>query len=360
VGNERIKIGIIGTGAIATHCHIPAYQALPEVEIIGVADANETRAKETARKFGIPHAFADYRELLELEGLRAVSVCSPNAFHAEQSIAAMEAGLAVLCEKPMSTILADAQKMVATSRRTQSLLMIGMTTRFHEHTQALRRQVGEGLLGDVYYIKAGWLRRTGIPGYGSWFTNKDLAGGGALLDIGVHYLDIALWTAGFPTPISVSGKVFTKFGNRRKGLGTWGADICEGEHRFDVDDLATAFVRLDNGAVLTLEVSWAAYVAEQGERYLKLMGTEGGAEISSRFANDAPLRLFWEQDGLQADTSLHVKVDEFGHWREIAHFIACVKGETEPLVTLDESLIVAKVLDAIYRSAETGAEVTIE
>lgn len=361
MNSTRFKIGVIGAGAIAAQVHIPAWQALSDTEIVGVVDAKLERAQEVAKKHGIANAFSDYRELLKVPGLDAVSVCSPNAFHAEQSIAALEAGINVLCEKPMAIKLADAEAMVAAAKRTGKLLMIGMTNRFRPDTEALRQYVADGLLGDVYYMKAGWLRRSGIPGYGSWFTNKDLAGGGCLLDIGVHFLDLALWVAGFPKPVSVTGTTFMEFGNRGKALGGWGADIYhQGKQRFDVDDLATAFIRLDNGAVLTLEVSWAAYVGDHGENYLKFLGTEGGAELSSRFGDNFPMRYYSEKNGHQYDSTIYVSPSKTPHWTEIAHFLNCVKGLEQPKVPLAESLIVAKVLDGIYRSAESGQEVSIK
>lgn len=360
MNNDTIKVGVIGTGGIAAQVHIPAYEAVPGVEIVAVADPNEGRVQRVAREHGIPNAFTDYRDLLSVDGIEVVSVCSPNAFHAQQSIAALDAGMNVLCEKPMATKLEDAEAMIEAAHKSGKLLMIGMTNRFRPDTQALKHYVEDGLLGDVYYIKAGWLRRTGIPGYGSWFTNKALSGGGSLLDIGVHYLDLAMWISGFSKPMTVSGVTFAKFGTRGKALGSWGADIFrEGKQHFDVDDLASAFIRLESGAALTLEVSWAAYVAEQGEQYLKFMGTEGGAEISSRFGKDTTLRYFSEKHDLQYDSSVHVNSGQKPHWTEIAHFLRCVKGQEFPLVTLQESLTVAKILDGIYRSAESGTEVTI-
>ncbi len=361
MSSERIRVGVIGSGAIASQVHIPAYLSVPGVEIVGVADPKLERAEQVAAQYGIPRAFGDYRELLAEARPDVVSVCSPNAFHAEQSIAALEAGANVLCEKPMAIRLEDARAMLEAARRSGKLLMIGMTNRFRPDTATLRQYVADGLLGDVYYMKAGWLRRTGIPGYGSWFTNRQLSGGGSLLDIGVHYLDLALWIAGFPKPVSVSGMTFAKFGNRGKALGGWGADIYrEGKQLFDVDDLATAFIRFENGSVLTLEVSWAAYVGEQGENYLRFLGTEGGAEISSRFGKDFPVRYYSEKHDLQYDSTVYVSPGQKTHWTEIAHFIACVRGEEQPLVTHDESLTVAKVLDGIYRSAESGEEVSLD
>lgn len=360
MSSDSIKVGVIGAGGIASQVHIPAYLTLPDVEIVGVVDPKEGRAAQVAKEHGIPHAFTDHRDLLALDGLQIVSVCSPNAFHAPQAIEALEAGINVLCEKPMAVLVRDAEAMIEAQRRTGKVLMIGMTNRFRPDVQAMRQYVQDGLLGELYYIKAGWLRRSGIPGYGSWFTNKALAGGGCLLDIGVHFLDLAMWAADFPKPVSVSGTTFSKFGCRGMALGGWGADICrDGIQHFDVDDLATAFVRLENGGVLTLEVSWAAYVADHGENYVRLMGTEGGVEMSSRYGPEFPVRFYSEKHGIQYDSTVYVSPSKKPHQAEIAHFVECVKGNAEPLVTLDESLTIAKILNGIYESAETGKEVAI-
>ncbi|NPV09729.1 MAG: Gfo/Idh/MocA family oxidoreductase [Anaerolineae bacterium] len=360
MADGKIRVGVIGAGAIASQVHIPAYLAVPGVEVVAVADPKEGRAQAVADRYGIPQAFTDYRDLIAGNGIDAVSICSPNAFHAEQTIAALEAGLHVLCEKPMSVRVPDAEAMIGTAARTGRVLLIGMTNRFRPDTAALRKYVEDGLLGEIYYLKAGWLRRTGIPGYGSWFTTRKLSGGGSLLDIGVHYLDLALWVAGFPKPVSVTGMTYAKFGPRGMALGNWGADIYrEGKQTFDVDDLATAFIRFENGAVLTLEVSWAAYVSEQGENYLRFLGTEGGAEISSRYGKDYPVRYFGERHGTQYDSTIYVSPGQRPHWTEIAHFIACVRGECEPLVRHEEALTVARILNAIYESAESGETVKI-
>jgi len=356
-----IRIGIIGAGGIAQGAHIPGYQHVPGAKIVAIADPKEGRAAEVAAKFGIPNAYTSAEDLLAAGGLDAVSICSPNAFHAPQSIAALKAGLHVLCEKPMAINVPDAEAMIKTAKQTGKLLMIGMTNRFRPDTQTLKKFVDDGLLGNIYYAKAGWLRRSGIPGYGSWFTTKALAGGGCLLDIGVHYLDLALWVAGFPKPVSVTGMTYSEFGPRGLALGNWGADIYrEGKQTFDVDDLATAFIRFEGGQVLTLEVSWAAHVGEQGENYLRFMGTDGGAEIASRNGADYPVRYFGDIHGTSYDSKLFVSPGTNTHWTEIAHFISCIRGESQLAIKHEEALTVVKILDAVYQSAKTGDAVRIK
>jgi predicted dehydrogenase len=357
--SDPIKVGIVGAGAIASQVHIPAYCNLPGVEIVAVTDVVEDRAKQVAKQYGIPRAYSDARDMFAQDGIEVVSVCTPNAFHAPQSIAALEAGINVLCEKPMAVRLDEALAMVEAQKRTGKLLMIGMTSRFRQDFQVMRGYVQDGMLGDIYYIKAGWLRRSGIPGYGSWFTNKDLAGGGCVLDIGVHFLDIAMWVSGFPKPVAVSGTTFAKFGPRAKALGGWGADIYrDGPHRFDVDDLATAFVRMADGTALTLEVSWAAHTSEQGENYVRIFGTEGGIEYNSRY-EQYPVRYHSDKNEVPFDQIVYVDQTKHPHQLEIQHFLDCVRGTAKPMVSLEESVTIAKILDGIYRSGESGKEVSV-
>ncbi|NLT43289.1 MAG: Gfo/Idh/MocA family oxidoreductase [Anaerolineae bacterium] len=355
-----IRVGIIGAGGIAQHAHIPGYKDAPGVKIVAVADPKEGRAQKVADHFDIPNAYTSAEDLLAAGGIDAVSICSPNAFHASQSIAALKAGLHVLCEKPMAISVPDAEAMIATAKETGKQLMIGMTNRFRPDTQTLRDYAQAGMLGDIYYFKAGWLRRSGIPGYGSWFTTKSQSGGGCLLDIGVHYLDLALWIAGFPKPVSVTGTTFAEFGPRGLALGNWGEDIYrEGKQTFDVDDLATAFIRFEGGQVLTLEVSWAAHVGEGGENYIRFLGTKGGAEMSSRNGAEYPVRYFSDSFGSSYDSTVYVSPGRNTHWTEIKHFVSCIRGEAELAIKHEEALTVIKILSAIYESAKTGKSVQL-
>ncbi|NLG50863.1 MAG: Gfo/Idh/MocA family oxidoreductase, partial [Chloroflexi bacterium] len=192
----NLRVGIIGAGFIATRGHVPAYRAVPGVEVVALCDINEKRARAVSEELGIPQAYTDYHAMLEHENLDVVSVCSPNAFHAQMTIDALNAGAHVLCEKPMALNYADAQAMFAASQRAGRSLTIGFHMRYQPEFQTVKQILSDGKLGEVYYIKSSMLRRNGIPGYGSWFTNKDLAGGGAMMDIGCHMLDLSLWMLG--------------------------------------------------------------------------------------------------------------------------------------------------------------------
>ncbi|HIQ04952.1 MAG TPA: Gfo/Idh/MocA family oxidoreductase [Anaerolineae bacterium] len=360
VEKTQLNTGIIGAGFIATRGHIPGYQRLPGVQVLAICDVDEARARSVAEEFHIPHVFTNYHDLLAMDEIDIVSVCPPNRFHAEMSIAALEAGKHVLCDKPMAMNAAEARQMVAAAERSGNFLTLGLHNRYHPEVQVLKRIVDGGTLGEIYYAKASLLRRTGIPGYGSWFTNKDLAGAGALFDIGVHILDLALYIIGHRLPVSVSGATFAKMGTRQRGLGNWGIEIHrEGQARFDVDDLATAFMRFDDGAVLIVDTSWAGYA--RSEERLQFWGTEGGAEISSLWADEgAPLRLQLDLNGLPTEARPAVPRASVGsYFAAIEEFVNCVREGRQPPITPQQGLTVTQILDAILESASTGREVRL-
>jgi predicted dehydrogenase len=316
----------LGRVFISVRGHAPGYRAAPGVEVAALCDIKADRASAAAQELGIPKVYTDYREMLAQEKLDLVSVCSPNAFHAEMTIAALRAGAHVLCEKPMALTYADAQAMIAASREAGRSLTVGFHNRYRPEMRAVYDALRDGKLGKIYYAKASMLRRSGIPGYGSWFTNKDLAGGGALMDIGCHILDLALWMLGHPKPVSVSAATYAQFGPRAKGLGTWGSDHYPAGARFDVDDLATAFVRFEGGLTLTLEASWAGHGTD-GTR-LQFFGAEGGIEYNDKlFGKVAPVHLFGESDGKLTEEEVPFsQVEGSAYQIEIADWIAAIEA----------------------------------
>jgi predicted dehydrogenase len=346
--DRNVRVAIIGSGGIARYAHVPGYKAQKGVEIVAVCDVVLDKAAEIAHEFGIPRWYGSYQELLENEKLDAISICTPNVAHRETTIAALEAGLHVLCEKPMAMNLCEAQEMAAAARRTGRILQVGLQWRFTGEAQALKRFIDGGELGDIYYGEATCMRRRGIPGWGV-FTQKALQGGGALIDIGVHTLDHTMWLMGNPRPVAVSGVTYAAFGKRSDVVSTWAPwDPA----RFDVDDMGVALVRFEGGASLILRASWAANI-EKPYQETRILGTNGGASMS-------PLRIFKEMHGALVDISPTEIPDVKPHAAEIAHFIACVRGEHACAVNLDSVLQTQAVLDAIYRSAETGREVCLD
>ncbi|OPX33192.1 MAG: hypothetical protein B1H40_00560 [Candidatus Latescibacteria bacterium 4484_181] len=338
VKQHKIRVGVIGTG-IGSY-HIRAYQKLPEVEVVAVVDLDSKRAKQIAEEYGIAHSFSDYRKLLDLKQIDAVSVCTPNFLHAEITVAALQAGKDVLCEKPMAMNTQEAEMMVKAARQTGRKLMMAFCRRFQNDSQWLKKYIEAGELGEIYYAKTGWLRRRGIPGLGGWFTTKAKSGGGPLIDLGVHMLDLVLWLMGNPRAVSASGSTYAKF-----------TDLYPLEKgTLDVEDLACALVRLETGATVFLETSWVSNIS--GDRvYSSLFGTKGGADFP-------PLKIYTEKHGKLVD--LEPRLPEIsGYDGEVAHFVECILQDKEPTATAEQGLEITRILDAIYESAETGKEVLL-
>jgi predicted dehydrogenase len=354
-----LRAGIIGAGFITVRGHVPGYRAAGGVEIIALCDLNEQRAQTVAQEIGIPHVYTDYREMLATEKLDIVSVCSPNAFHAQMTIDALTAGAHVLCEKPMALTYADACSMIDAARRSRRVLTVGFHNRYRPEMVAAKAIVGKGGLGEIYYVRASMLRRRGIPGYGSWFTNKELAGGGALMDIGCHITDLALWLMGHPKPTTVVGSIYAHFGPRGKGLGTWGSDHYPLGARFDVDDLATALVRFENGATLGIEASWAGHGTD-GQR-LQLFGTEGGIEYNDKlFGAESPLRFFSEDGGELREEPIDVpKESRTAYESEVSDWVRRLREGQPPVTTPEEAAMAVMIIESVYRSAATGREVVL-
>ncbi|MHB9032294.1 MAG: Gfo/Idh/MocA family protein, partial [Anaerolineae bacterium] len=339
--------------------HIPGYQAAPDVEVAAICDTNFERAKQVAQDKNIPQAFPDAASMLAAVKPDLVSVCVPNVFHKPMAIAALEAGAHVLCEKPMALHYADAQAMVAAAKAANRSLTIGHHMRFSPAIVAMHGAITAGKLGELYYAKASYLRRSGIPGYGSWFTNKDLAGGGAMLDIGCHILDASLWFLGHPTPVTVSASTYAKFGPQAKGLGGWGADHYPAGARFDVDDLATAFVRFANGVTLTIEASWAGHGTD-GQR-LQVFGSEGGVEYNDKlFGREQPVHFFGTAEEKLTEEPLAIEtLPGSSYEREIAAWVTGIRAGQPPLITGEQGAAIVQIIEAMYISAVTGKEVNL-
>ena len=357
IDERHLRAGIIGCGGIAQEGHIPGLLAAG-VEIGAVCDANEARAREVGGTFGVAAVYTDYAELLARPDLDLVTIGLPNALHAPATVAALEAGKHVLCEKPMSVGSAGAEAMVAAARASGRLLSVNQHMRFDRSTLALRDAVSSGTLGDVYLADVRMTRQNGIPGYGSWFTNRDLAGHGALFDIGVHMLDLALFVLGFPDVVAVQGYLGGHLGESGIGLGDWGIDRGR-SGRFDVDDTATATLTLAGGGQIRLHVAWAAFAP--AEERLTLYGTRGGADRSAAGGDGQQLRLFGcGEDGAIAELPIDPSLQGGGGWTGgIASFVRAVR-DGEPLVVLPEqTLQTTRILERIVESAAAGRELAL-
>lgn len=346
-----LKIGMIGAGGIAKGAHGNALKKITELaEVIAVSDVNMQAAKELANEVGATHIFEDYNELLQLKEIDAVVITTPNFLHSTIAIQSLTAGKHVLCEKPLAMNAEQAELMVSTAKNNGLILMTALNNRYREDVKTIKNYVETGQAGDIYHAKCGWTRRSGIPGWGGWFTKKDLSGGGPLIDLGVHMLDLTLYLMGDPKVISVSGATYQKFGPYGTSR-AWG--VANENGTYDVEDLATAFVRLDNGATLSLDASWAANIKEE-KVYVNLLGDKSGIQID----NKEGTVIFTEENGELKDIYPDVVFDDgtarVNMWK---HFIECIQEGKEPISSGEKGLLINKILDAIYLSSETGKEI---
>ncbi|RXT15360.1 Gfo/Idh/MocA family protein [Ammoniphilus sp. CFH 90114] len=352
---QPVKLGMIGAGGIARTAHYRALTQLKdEVQVVAVADVAIEAAQQLAREFGIEQAFSNYQDLLTIEEMDAVLITVPNFLHSPVANDSMQAGKHVLCEKPMAINASEAEKMLEVKRKTGKHLMLALNNRFRKDIQHLKGLVERGEFGEIYHAKCGWMRRAGIPGWGGWFTTMSQSGGGPLIDIGVHMLDLALYLMGNPKPVSVVGSTYQKFGDlKHAGNRVW--NVANPKGTFDVEDFATAFIRLDLGATLTLDVSWAANI-EKENVFLNLIGTKSGASVN----NDLGTVLYSEQSGILQNIHPHISFDD--HQARLAmwkHFLHCVRTGEEPQSTPEQGMFINKILDAIYQSSELKKEIQI-
>ncbi len=364
--SQKLRVGLIGTGMICNIAHVPAWRELEDdVEIVAAADVVAAHAEGTARAHGIPRWLDDPQQMLDEMDLDVVSICAPNRYHKPWTLASLEAGAHVLCEKPIATNYQDAVEMYEAAENAGKVLMVGQSLRFRSENQAAKALADAGHLGDTYYAEAGAMRRRGVPTWGQ-FHMMEHSGGGPIYDIGVHALDLVLWIIGSPRVIAVSGQTYTRLANRDEGLLTSEADSGAPEgvpdarpydyREFDVEDLGVGFLRLENGMTIVLRASWAANIPE-GTGSTFILGTRAGMALN-------PLRLIGTVGPYQADTTPVVPGrDEpfaMGHIREVAHLLRVIRGEEELSVTKDEVLNVIHALEALYRSAELGTESQLE
>lgn len=346
--NQPLKIGIIGAGGIAKGVHLPNYQKLEgRVQIVAISDVVREKAESCAAEFSIPNVFTDYQEMLQKVELDAVSVCTPNKFHAPATIAALQAGCHVLCEKPPAMTVEEAEEMAETAREAGKILTYGFHYRHAPEVETLKRFIDGGELGHIYAARVEAVRRRGIPGWGV-FTNKELQGGGPLIDIGVHMLDTALYLMGYPEPETVFGVTYQEIGHR-KGVGLMGRWDWE---NFSIEDMARAMIVFQNGASITLDTAFAANVEKPDVMNVSLMGNEGGANLF-------PLKIFQEKHETLVDITPAHLPQRADHAREIARFVdSCQSGKT-PISTPEQGVILQRIVNAIYQSAETRQAVRL-
>jgi predicted dehydrogenase len=345
---EKLKVGIIGTGGIAMGAHIPAYvKCSDRVEIVAVADVNLAQAQKCADKFSIPYAFDSYVTMFDEVELDAVSICTPNKFHCDATLKALEAGCHVLCEKPPAMSYEEAVRMATAAKRAGKILTYGFHYRYTREVEALKRFVDANELGDIYSVKVTAMRRRGIPGWGV-FTNKELQGGGPLIDIGVHMLDAALYLMGYPEGETVLASTYQKLGNKPGvGLnGPWDWD------NFSIEDLAVGMIKFKNGASLLLETAFAANIEEDDVMQVELLGDKGGAKVF-------PLKIYQEKHDTLVDLTPVYLQGKKPRDKEIEAFVNGCLGGDHPSSNPEQGAILQHLVQAIYQSANENKAISM-
>jgi predicted dehydrogenase len=347
-----LKFGIIGAGMIAPS-GVEGAAKSGIAEVVAVADIHPGRLSAFAAKHGIAKTYPKAEDLIRDKGIEAVYIAVPNTYHAPYAVAALEAGKHVILDKPFATSYAEANRVVEAARKSGKVFTVGMNQRFVEGAQKIRALAERGYFGEIYWMRAFWRRRRGAPRLGTWFGSRKLSGGGCFLDIGVHMLDLALYTAGDFDAESVSSAVYTKFGNRGLGEGNWGSSTPEGLP-FDVDDCALALIRMKSGASVQVEISWAANQKDGDNHNVEIFGTEAGAQLYPgevyRFDRDL---------GTNVEAGdLHLPL-KYPHANRFVNFFRAILGEEELCVTHEQALKVQRIIDAVYESSATRREIRL-
>lgn len=349
---SKLKVAVIGAGSIS-EMHLKSYQNNPGAELYAICDLNGERAKAKADKYGIPHVYTDYKELLADPAVDAVSICTWNDSHAPISIAALDAGKNVLTEKPLCKTVAEALEVEKAVRRSGKTLQVGFVRRYASNTGIVKSFLDNGELGDIYYAKASCIRRLGNPG--GWFSDIERSGGGPLIDVGVHVIDLCWYMMGRPKVKSVSGNTYKKLGNRAnvKNLSFYKAADYDPTHN-TVEDMANAMIRFENGASLLVDVSFTLH-AKEDELTVKLYGDKGGAELEPELSiitekYDTILNLTPQINNLSFDFVA-------GFQAEIDYFIEVCQGKKQTLSPVQDGVEMMKILCGIYESSEKGEEI---
>ncbi|TDO51332.1 putative dehydrogenase [Kribbella sp. VKM Ac-2527] len=356
MNDQKLRVGVVGLG-YAGRTALEAFSELPEVEVVALAGLETDVLKELGERHQVPNLYEKWEDLLADEQLDAVSIGTPTQLHTPIAVRALEQGLHVLCEKPLARTVAEGEHMVAAAKQAGRVLKVIFNHRERGDVAALKHQIDSGQLGRIYYAKAHWMRRNGIPGMGGWFTNRDLSGGGPLIDLGVHILDMALHLLGEPDVTTVSANTFAELGPRGRGSDVPNANTLGSA--FEVEDLATAYLRLAGGGALQLETSWATYRAPGDNFGIELFGTEGGAKIEvQNYTTTDTLKIFTDVAGIPAEVRPATGAGR-GHRAVVAEFVDIVNSGNWSAHNGSEALLRTQVIDACYASAKAGREVVL-
>lgn len=346
---KKLRVAFIGAGGISG-AHMRSYNDMDDVEMVAMADISEASMASRSEQYGIPDAFTDYNTMLKKVRPDAVSVCTPNGLHAPATIAALKAGAHVIVEKPLAMNAREGQRMLDAAKRFKKKLVIGFQHRYEANSQYLHNAVESGQFGKILFGRVQALRRRGIPNWGV-FGRKDLQGGGPLIDIGVHVLEATHYVMGSPKPVAASGNIYTYLGNKpsNKVKSQWAG----WDHKsYTVEDLAVGQIRFENGATIHIESSFAAHI-EKNVWNFQLMGEKGGG-------NWETAQIFEDRNGYMTNSEAGwlPKVEIFNV--KMRNFVEHVLYNQPTMAPAEDGLMVQKMLDGIYESAEKGREVRIK
>ena len=359
---EKLKVGVVGYGGIFTGEHRPVWKSSNKAQIVAVCDINPQKLEKAKSEFGEDvKYFTDYKEMIDSVKPDIVDVCTPNYLHSPIACYALDHGAHVFSEKPDSISVEDVIKMKEAQERSGKVLMVMRNNRHIGSSQMLKEMIKNGELGEIYAGRCGWIRKRGIPGKGGWFTTKEMSGGGPLIDLGVHMIDLAIYLMGNPKPVSVVGSTYCKFANDEEKADSVHASFGEKVEggTFDVEDLAMGFIKFDNGASLQIEFSWASNI-EKEVRFVELRGTEKGAKWE-----DGVFTLYDGKPNSKLKDKMLIKKQltygngNQGHRGNLLHFIDVVTNGAKPDFVIDQGIDMIKILCAIYESAKTGKEVIL-
>jgi len=349
------KIAVIGCGTIATTQHIPAYIKNEKAEIKYFCDLIPEKAQAMVDEYGCGAVVTDYKQILNDPDIEAVSVCVPNNMHAQITMDFLKAGKNVLCEKPAARTYAEAELMQKTQKESGKVLNIGVVNRFNTGVNRIKNMIDNGELGEVYHVYGSFRAHRSIPGWGGWFTTKEISGGGVLIDWGVHFLDLIMYCCGDPNPHTVSGKAYCKLGKELSDYtytSMWAGPPKE-DGVYNVDDFVTGFIRT-SGPTITLNGAWAQNI-DPDEMYIDFMGTKAGV----RLLYGGNFKIFSVKDGALLETVPTYQVEQ-PFEKEIDAFLTCIDtGEKLPS-HIDSVLITAKIMQALYDSSELNKEIMLE
>lgn len=351
----KLKIAVIGCGNIARAVHLDAHAANKDVELAALCDIQTDRLQAMGRKYGVNDLYTDYKDILRRDDIDAVDICTPNYLHSVIAVDALKDRKHVFCEKPDAVSVEEVMKMNQAWKKSGKVLMIMRNNRFRPETKFLKKYIQSGEMGEIYTGRCGWIRRRGIPGRGGWFTTKVQSGGGPLIDLGVHMIDLAVWLMGNPRAVSVAGSTYCMFADSTAESDSVHSQFGDARKDgiFDVEDLATGFIKFDNGASLSIEFSWASNI-EREENFVELRGTGAGFSL---YGTD--LKIFGESSGTLTQTIPNFKGSEFknAHAANLKHFTDVILNGTKPIFEPEQGVDMIKILTAVYKSAETGREV---